>query len=309
MTSLPLRAAAALAAACLLASCSSMAESPDPPEAEAPTAAPWTDSVQRYVALGDSYTAAPMIAGKMSDDGCFRSSNNYPALLAAADLPDATVVDRSCSAARTKDLPGRQQSVFGRVQRPQLAAVTPDTDLVTVGIGGNDLDLFERLVGTCARLRASDPTGDPCRRSFTRPDGTDTMLRDAARIEGRVAGVLRAVNRKAPDARVVVVDYPVMVPKSGTCPRKLPLATGDYPWARAVNERLSRSLRDAAEKAGVEHVDLAAASSGHDICAGTEAWVNGQRTQPGTALAYHPLASGQQAVADLLADLLASPGG
>ncbi|RYP88944.1 SGNH/GDSL hydrolase family protein [Nocardioides guangzhouensis] len=305
MRNLPVRAALGLAAACLLAACTSAAEQAGSPDPEEPTAAPWSASVQRYVALGDSYTAAPMIAGKMSDDGCFRSSNNYPALL-ARDLPGATVVDRSCSAATTRDLTHRQRTVFGAARPPQLAALTRDTDLVTVGIGGNDLDVFQRLVGTCTALRRSDPTGDPCHRSFTR-GGTDTMLRDAARVEGRVTAVLDAVQRRAPDARIVVVDYPVIVPEAGTCPRRLPMATGDYPWAHRVNERLSRSLRDAAGRAGVEHLDVAAASTGHDVCAGADAWVNGQRTEPGTALAYHPLAAGQQAVAGLLRDLLAAP--
>ena len=305
MSTLPLRAVLGLAVAGLLAACTSAAEPVGSTGPEEPTAAPWSASVQRYVALGDSYTAAPMIAGKLSNDGCFRSSNNYPALLARG-LPDATLVDRSCSAATTRDLTHRQSTVFGGTRPPQLAGLTSGTDLVTVGIGGNDLDVFERLVGTCTALRHTDPTGDPCHRSFTR-GGTDTMLRDAARVEGRVAAVLRAVQRRAPDARIVVVDYPVIVPATGTCPRRLPMATGDYPWARTVNERLSRSLRDAADRSGVEHLDVAAASNGHDVCAGAEAWVNGQRTEPGTALAYHPLAAGQQAVAGLLGDLLATP--
>jgi lysophospholipase L1-like esterase len=302
VSTLSLRAGLVVVAACLLAACSSAAE----PGAEREAAPrPWSDSVRRYVALGDSYTAAPMIAGRLSDDGCFRSSNNYPALL-ARDLPDARLVDRSCSAATTRDLTARQRTVFGARRPPQLAALTRGTDLVTVGIGGNDLDVFQRLVGTCTALRPSDPAGDPCRRSFTR-GGTDTMLRDAARVEARVTTVLDAVRRRAPEARVVVVDYPVIVPRSGTCPRRLPMAAGDYPWARRVNERLSRSLRDAAERAGVEHLDVAAASAGHDVCAGRDAWVNGQRTEPGTALAYHPLTSGQEAVAGLLRDLIATP--
>ena len=62
-------------------------------------------------------------------------------------------------------------------------------------------------------------------------------------------------------------------------------------------------MRGAAKQTGADLVDLYAASAGHDICA-ADPWVNGHRAEPGTALAYHPLAVEQQAVADLVLDVV-----
>src|SRR5688572_23797059 len=47
---------------------------------------------RRYVALGDSYTAAPLVPDTDTTNGCLRSTNNYPALVAAA-LPGTELVD------------------------------------------------------------------------------------------------------------------------------------------------------------------------------------------------------------------------
>ena len=256
--------------------------------------------IERYVALGDSYTAAPLIAGKMSNDGCFRSSNNYPSLV-AAELEGATFVDRSCGGATTRDMAGRQDTGFGRVP-PQFGALTADTDLVTIGIGGNDFGVFGSLIQGCPGLRRTDPTGSPCRDYFS-GGGRDELLARATRVQGRVTGVLRQIAKRAPGATVVVVDYPRITPRSGTCPRLLPLATGDYRWAGQVNDRLSRSVRRAARRAGATYVDVQGASAGHDICS-DDPWVNGQKTIQGKALAYHPFAEEQRAVADLVLEKL-----
>jgi hypothetical protein len=51
--------------------------------------------------------------------------------------------------------------VLGR-NPAQLTALGVGTDLVTLGIGGNDYRVFGRVIGTCPGLRAADPTGNPC---------------------------------------------------------------------------------------------------------------------------------------------------
>ena len=58
-----------------------------------------------YVALGDSYTAGPLIPVVREDaPGCFRSTNNYPAYLAGL-LDVASYRDASCSGAASDDVP------------------------------------------------------------------------------------------------------------------------------------------------------------------------------------------------------------
>ena len=289
----------------LLGACSGTTADPPDAAADRSVAARPEPAYARYVALGDSYTAAPLVAGKSSNDGCFRSSNNYPSLV-AAELDGTTFVDRSCSGATTANMTRRQPNPFGGSPRPpQFRGLTKNTDLVTLGIGGNDFDLFSNLTGLCPRLRGNEPTGNPCQEAFG-DSGTDTLLRDAGGIKARVAATIRGIRQRAPRARVVVVDYPRIVPAAGSCPRLLPLADGDYRWAARVNARLSASVRNAAAETGVEYVDLFAASAGHDVCS-DDPWVNGRKTEPGTALAYHPLAVEQRAVADLVLSLVGEP--
>ena len=56
-------------------------EAPASPSAEPSVG---TGEFPRYVALGDSYTAAPLVPETDRSDGCLRSSGNYPSLVAAA---------------------------------------------------------------------------------------------------------------------------------------------------------------------------------------------------------------------------------
>src|SRR4051794_17604079 len=109
-----------------------------------------------YVALGDSYTSGPFIPAQRLDPlGCGRSTANYPSVVAAA-LHVGAFTDVSCAGADTTDLARPQQVPLNGTNAPQLDALRLDTDLVTVGIGGNDFDLFDRLVTTCPGLRPSD---------------------------------------------------------------------------------------------------------------------------------------------------------
>lgn len=249
-----------------------------------------TDPVDRYVALGDSFTAGPLIP--YVDTGrtaCLRSSANYPAVLGAW-LDARRVVDVSCSGADTTDLLGTGEGLGGPAP-PQLAAVTADTDLVTLGTGGNDFGIFGSLVGRCPSLAAEDRSGTPCRESFIRRDGSDRLLDRMPAVERRLVAALAATARRAPDAVIAVVGYPRILPASGSC-AALPFAAGDYAWVDRVERALNAALSAAARRADAVYVDTYGASRGHDACAGPDAWVNGQDTRPIEALAYHPYASG-----------------
>lgn len=253
-----------------------------------------------YVALGDSYTAAPGVPNTDLTTGCARSDSNYPHLLAAELGADLT--DVSCSGASTLSLIGAQEA-FGAVLPAQFEALTPETSLVTLGIGGNDQSLFSTLVGTCTQLAQQDPQGSPCRANFTRGNGDDKLLADVATIGDRVTAAVEGVRDRAPDAEVVLVGYPQPVPESGTCP-ELPLAAGDYAYVREVTSALNDALEAAAEAGSATYVDVEAASEGHDVCAGDEAWVNGTQTDLSRAIAFHPFAVEQQAVAELVAEAI-----
>jgi lysophospholipase L1-like esterase len=224
-----------------------------------------------YVALGDSYTAAPGVPQTEQETGCLRSNGNYASLVANQLKSD--FVDVSCTGASTVSLIGAQHRAEPRLP-PQFAALSADTSLVTLGIGGNDLKLFETMVGTCGQFGLSE-------------------------VGGRVKAALKGIHDRSPQARVVLVGYPQPLPSKGTC-RILPLANGDYPYVRGLVVKLNDALRTAAKKAKADFIDMVKASKGHDICAGSDAWVNGVNTDLMRALAFHPFAEEQQAVADLI---------
>lgn len=247
----------------------------------------------RYVALGDSYTAAPLVPQLLVANGCFRSTNNYPHVVARA-LGVTDFADVSCSGADTADLYSSQLPGVG----PQLDAVTAATDLVTVGIGGNDESVFGTLVGYCPTLRASDPDGAPCRDAM-RAAGGDRLYDAVARTHQRVDAAVAAIRARAPEAEVVVVGYPQIAPRTGTCPDLLPLADGDVRYAVTVNQRLTQALKDAAAAHDADYADVWKASRGHDICS-DDPWVNGQYTDPTRAQSFHPFADEQAAVAELV---------
>ena len=286
------RLAVALAGAALLVSGCMSGGATRSSEGTNATVVP-TKGYQRYVALGDSYSAGPLIPTTDLAGGCARSDHNYPSLV-AAELGVRDFVDVTCSGATTRDLT-RAQRPFGDARiPPQLRSVTRQTDLVTLGIGGNDFNLFGRLVSTCTRLRAADPAGSPCTHEL---DTSEPDLESAARVIGvRLEAALRAIRTRAPEALVVVVGYPRLVPDTGSC-AALPFASGDYAEGRRISRALDRALARASTLARVSYVDLYDTSRGHDICS-AEPWVNGRVTNRQRALAYHPLAAGMHAAAE-----------
>ncbi|WP_028637990.1 SGNH/GDSL hydrolase family protein [Nocardioides sp. URHA0032] len=253
----------------------------------------------QYVALGDSYTAAPLVPPTDTSTICLRSGVNYPALVAQA-MPGTALTDVSCSGASTRNTFSPQVGRTGSVP-PQFDALRRTTDLVTIGLGGNDGQLFGGVLGRCMQIARTDPGGDPCTRSFRRDD-PDLLHTTLAGIERHIADVVRGVRERSPHARILVVGYPQIIPETGTCDL-LPLADGDYPFARSINEGLDRAVRRGAVQGDAEYVDLWHLTAGHDICA-DDPWINGRVTSAETALAYHPLAVEQEQVAQAILDQL-----
>ena len=257
-------------------------------------------SFDSYVALGDSYTAGPLIPDLDVAAGCFRSTNNYPALL-AAQLQIPNIVDVSCSGADTTNMTSPQVTPLGVVPA-QFDALTADTELVTVSIGGNDFSVFGRLVTVCPAVRAEDPDGAPCRRYF-HTDSGDLLRGYLRQTRDLVDAVVTGIRDRSPEARIIVVGYPRIAPPHGTCPDILPFADGDYRYVDGIERMLNDTLRDAAQSHHVKYINVYRASRNHDACS-DEPWVNGQFTDPNAAQSYHPFEAEMVAVAGLVADAL-----
>ncbi len=248
-----------------------------------------------YVALGDSYSAGPLIPVTDVANGCFRSDHNYPSLVAKA--LHAKLADRTCSGAQTKDFTASQ---YAEVP-PQQTALSEDTSLVTVGLGGNDGQVFRTLTDKCPTLRASDPTGSPCAKALD-VGGSDELVQALRQTEKNLVAVLEEVRARSPKAKVLAVGYPQIVAADHVCSR-LPLAAGDYAYLEKINRALTEAVQQAARQSGATYVDVWKASQGHDICS-DDPWINGSVDQQGKALRYHPFAAEQIGVAKLIVSML-----
>ncbi|MBL0748662.1 SGNH/GDSL hydrolase family protein [Nocardioides baculatus] len=234
-----------------------------------------------YVAMGDSFSAGPFIGTMRTDpEGCARSRDNYPAFL--ADWLDvASYTDVTCSAATTADLYAPMTMFNGGTTGPQIDAVSADTDLVTLGIGGNDFGIYDGLI-RCQQAGAVCPV--------------DQLGADARKVAGRVEQAVRRITKVAPDAEVLVVGYPDILPTEGTCNAVGASAEVLGPVTEVAG-LLNASLRKGAKAAGASYVDMEAVSAGHDVCAKGRAWVNGPRFRAGIAAPFHPKINGMRAVA------------
>ncbi|WP_370946393.1 SGNH/GDSL hydrolase family protein [Amycolatopsis sp. cg5] len=252
----------------------------------------------RYVALGDSYTSSPKTGNAAGTPaGCDRSTNNYPHLVSAKINP-AEFVDVSCSGATTDHLTGAQATRNG-TNPPQLGALNAETTLVTLGIGGNDVG-FIGIGSTCATTNAN---ASPCRDRLT-AGGRDQLAEGIEATAPRIGQVLDKIHEKAPQARVIVVGYPTVLPDGDGCWPTLPVGSGDVAYFREALGKLNDMLADQAKSHDAGFADTATPSKGHDLCtaAGTR-WIE-PVVPAAKAISLHPNAKGEQGMADVVLKLL-----
>jgi lysophospholipase L1-like esterase len=256
----------------------------------------------RYVSLGDSYTAGPLIPDLTgSPVGCARSTRNYPSLVAAA-TGAASFTDVSCQGADTTNMTMPESVPLG-TNPPQDNALSTGTTLVTLQIGGNNIN-FINIVINCTTLSFTDPFGAPCKAHYT-AHGTDQLKAAVAATAPKVAADLRGIHARAPNARVLVVGYPVILPNSGNgCWPAVPVASGDVPYLRGVEQELNAMLAAEAAASRAAYVDTYTPSIGHDVCQRTGVkWVEGLvPTSP--AAPFHPNALGEKGMAQAVLAVL-----
>ena len=150
----------------------------------------------------------------------------------------------------------------GRLGAAAVRALDRRTDLVTVGIGGNDLSLFLDPGAELPRAAPARPRRLPVRRSAVGRQ----LLASTPAIGDHVEQALARVQRRAPDARVVLVGYPRIAPPDGACPRLLPFATGGTsPSATGCCDPPRRRGWPTRRRGRRDYLDLYDASAGHDV--------------------------------------------
>ncbi|WP_026544460.1 SGNH/GDSL hydrolase family protein [Arthrobacter sp. 35/47] len=229
-----------------------------------------------YVAVGDSY-AAGFGAGSYVD-ACGQSPLGLPGLLDARKQIQLTF-SAACSGARAADIPGRVPDVPEQVGGLAATGVLgPQTDLVTVTAGGNDVD-FGGIVRDCAT-----PALAVCQDAVNLAvsDAGTTVAADLDALYAQLAGA-------APNAQVIVTGYPhLFSPEFGNAPL---LSLEAQELFNAGTDALNEVIEDRAEAAGFDFVDVTKRFDKHGI-GSPEPWI----TFTGfTAIDdLHPTAKGYQ---------------
>ena len=217
----------------------------------------------QYVAMGSSYASGfgiePQVPGAGS---CGRSELDYPHLVAARlhlELEDVT-----CGGAVTANALDTPQGPAP----PQIDVVTAKTRLVTMTIGGNDVN----YVGTAIECGQPNST---CV-ATANPTETDAAFQALPRS---LTDLIQAVRAKAPSATIVLVTYVRLVPPTA-CPalHYTPAATR---LVASMGSRLQGVFLTVAKDEHVRLVDPYAIGAAHGPCAkGANKWVAGLAGTP-----------------------------
>lgn len=252
-----------------------------------------------YVSLGDSYVSGPAILppafGAPLD--CLQSARNYPHLTATA--LGLALHDVSCSGAATSNFTTAQ---YGD-QPPQFNALSSSTGVVTVGIGGNDNNLFVGTLATCGAEDLIFPFGTPCKATY------GNKLAEQIAADGPVVGAaLHQIHVLSPSAKVLVVGYPDILPQSGNCWPTVPLTTGDTAYLNGVEKELNAMLAKQAAANGAVYVDTYTPGIGHDACKSISTrWVEPVLPES-DAFSVHPNERGMAAEAGVLESAMKADG-
>ncbi len=231
---------------------------------------------KEWVALGDSYSSGEGADAEVGDpfeagtdvpnvDMCHRSGFAY-SLQALLGTTYSGVALTACSGDTSPQLTG------GRfTEGDQLAALSSDTKLVTLTMGGNDLN-FAGIMTDCVTKYVI--TG-----AFCGPDwpNLDTAIANETTV---LENDYLAVHNAAPNAKIVVLTYPGIFP-SGTvndCSATW-LSAQDAEWLYTELGKLDTAIRSAVATSAFAGVpvyvlDEQDAFTGHDVCSHTSSWVN-----------------------------------
>ncbi|WP_067463418.1 SGNH/GDSL hydrolase family protein [Nocardia amamiensis] len=213
-----------------------------------------------YVAMGDSYSAGSGIVplDPAVTPACARTTRNYPNLIADA-LGVASFTDVTCGNADTHDFYEKQYPSL----TPQLDAVTKDTKLVTLTIGGNNNDTLIKVISAC--ISAGTGTagqGNPCETIYGDRFTNDILNKTYPAVKKALADI----HAKAPSAKVAILAYPQVMPKDNSnCFLTMPIAKGDVPYINNIQDTLNGVVKRAADETDTTFVGMQS-SIGHDVC-------------------------------------------
>lgn len=268
---------------------------------------------KNYVALGDSYSAGeglePFMPGTDGAPGwndCHRSTQAYPHLLYGD--PDIAFIMRkqnfaACSGVTTDGVLNGSKG-----EEPQINRITASTDVVTMTIGGNDMD-FGGFARECV---LNDCSGSPKNTAMNKI--VDDVIPNVRETVEEIRD--RLIDLDNTNAKVMVVGYPQVVtatPWPNYEATGCEWLDGDHEAVaiREVTTALNTAIKNEVESIGYNFVFVSANGgnspfAGHELC--RDSLVHGQPyffnvipfPEEKQRYSFHPNALGQQAYADLI---------
>jgi hypothetical protein len=292
-------------------------------------------TITDYVALGDSFQSGEgalvyLQGTARAENRCHRSSSAYPwELLNRGDVFSGLQF-WACSGAVASDLSqttvessppyddpiwptSDSGAVLGTVPESYLGRLSDDTQLVTIGIGGNDLG-FVPTLQACIAINNLGHT--PCW-PFLAPGLADTLSQKVE--EGLWTDVFDAVRAGASNARVVVLGYPrffVNDRNPSLCDFTTGVSKADQLWLNSTIRQVNSAIAAAAYSRGFQYVDIYDLPAGHELCSDSDdkflngiILANAEGTVPAPE-SYHPTPFAHGRIADAVSGALgtARPG-
>ena len=221
-------------------------------------------STVHFVALGDSYSSG--VGAGSTSGSCGQSPNAYPKLWAVANSV-ASFTFAACSSARVGDV------ISG-----QLSSLSASTTMVSITVGGNDVG-FSSIMETCVLKSTSS-----CQSAVSAGEKYATVT-----LPGQLDTMLADIRADAPNAAVVVLDYPDFYDLSARiC---IGLSSADHQALDSGINVLDGVIQAAAARNGDAFADVRAQFSGHELC-DRGGWLNSVTLPIGNS--YHPTATGQK---------------
>lgn len=247
--------------------------------------------------MGSSFAAGPGIK-PVANKAAGRSARNYAQLV--AETLGLELTDVTYSGATTAHLLRDHQDAAP----PQIDAVGPDTALVTITAGGNDLD----YIGTFIRGSMMNTLAKPAtllgKRVANRIRARVSYLKSQTEYDAvadSLVEVVTEVRKRAPESRIVLVDYLTVAGPATRARLDVPLNEEQLPSVVMMADGLANAFASAAERTGADLIAASTASKDHAV-GSPEPWTTGFKL--GRGVPYHPTAAGMTAVAELIVEKL-----
>lgn len=312
----------------------------------------------QYVALGDSYASGEgsfsyLAGSNTSSDKCHRAKDGYAEQLSSqfslslgfAACSGDIITDLYLSNSATSELKTPASAGYSS-ERAQFSMLGPNTQLVTISTGGDDVGFADALYDCVSGFTNNGSYGCQGRDQSAikqnmqylmtyRPAGCMAYLPNAnpgnntdgfCASEPSLQTVYQDIAELAPNAAIYVIGYPHLFGstfnKDGNCdiggvgPVRYTIEGSDVAWINRKADTLDNDIRTAASNAAtatgryITFVDPRATFAGHGVCDTGTPWINPLKigTTGAKQESFHPNVTGQQALTTLISQTILSIG-